>query len=104
MRISNSTTLIPIGLYKVKEDEEREIEDEETPIKLSSKHCWKIDNWVHLTPNILKQGRIVREEPEFIVDFDNDDEQTKIKQKLIQNDPYMLRLAPIMLDKRNIKR
>ena len=96
--------MIPRGLYKVKEDEDREIEEEETPAQLTTDHCWKMSNWVHYTPSILLQGRVTREEPEFIDDFDDEDKQTEVKDKLIAKDPYEPRLSPITNDKRNLNR
>ena len=63
-----------------------------------------MDNWVHYTPSILYQGRMVREEPEFTEDFDDEEEQNKIKKKLVDKDPYMPRLASIVEDKRKITR
>lgn len=96
--------MVPKGLYHVKEDEEREIEDEETPAKLTLDHCWKIDNWVHYTTSVLKQGRVVREEPEFVEEFEDEEEQQRVKKTLAEKDLYMPRLAPIVADERYLKR
>ena len=63
-----------------------------------------MDNWIHYTPSILNQGRTVREEPEFTEDFDDEEEQNKIKKKLVDKDPYMPRLVSIIEDKRKITR
>ncbi len=52
-RINHSTTLAPKGLYKIVEDNDREIEDntpEEGAIKMPSTHTMaKADSWVHHT-------------------------------------------------------
>lgn len=50
-------------------------------------------------PSILNQGRVSREEPEFIEDFDDEEKQDKIKQLLLEKDPYVMRLKPIRDDK-----
>ena len=61
-RITQSTTLVPIGLYKFQEEtDEREItenvpEDAEAGAipKPTTDQMQKLDNWVHFVPSILK--------------------------------------------------
>ena len=105
VRISHATTLVPRGIFRVKEDEEREIEEEEAPAtKPDIDFYWKMENWLHLSPGILRQGRTVREEAEFTEDFDDEDQQNKIRQKLVDMDPYAPRLTPVSADTRTLTR
>jgi radial spoke head protein 4/6 len=52
-RITHSTTIVPKGLYRLVEDNDREIEDntpDEGPIKIPSTHDMAHPhNWVHYT-------------------------------------------------------
>lgn len=86
-------------MFKVKEDEEREIEEEEEPQKKPLEFYWDMNNWVHSTPSILKQGRVVREEAEFVDEFDDEEKQEKVKAYLSNQDPYTKRLVSIVEDK-----
>ena len=71
-RISQSTTLVPRGLYRTVEDNDREIEDntpEDGPVKIpSTDHMAKAENWVHYSTNILKCNRLVLLEAELLND------------------------------------
>ena len=58
-----------------------------------------MSNWVHLTPSILNQGRVVREEAEFVDEFDDEEKQEKVKAYLAKQDPYTNRLVSIAEDR-----
>lgn len=94
-RISHSTTVVPKGLHKIVEDNDREIEDnvpEDGPIKMpATPAIASPDAWVHLTPNILKCNRLNHMEVEPAEDQDPD----VLKAKIIAADPFDKRLKPI---------
>ena len=50
-----------------------------------------LDNWLHLNSNILKEGRLVHNRPEFGADDDEEKEMKKIE----ENDPFEAKLKPI---------
>lgn len=58
-----------------------------------------MENWVHMTPSILKQGRVGREEPEFAEELEDETKQELIKKQLADKDPYVKRLSSIVEDK-----
>lgn len=65
-RISHSTTLVPKGLLKFNEENDREIEDN-TPeegdiVKPLTKDMVWMDSWLHHPLCILKQGRLTHRE------------------------------------------
>ena len=97
-RISFSTTLVPKGLYRTLEDNEKEIEDN-TPaegaivipgtIAMSS-----AEMWVHHTQNILKNNRVAHQEQ------GDGDDAAEIMKKIEAADPYEKRLKSIALDRK----
>jgi len=94
--MSFSTSLCPKGIYKLVEDEEREIEEdtpEEGEIQMpSTKDMAKPENWVHYTQNILRNCRTSHMEPETPEDAP-DDFDPEVEKKLIEAaDPYAPRL------------
>lgn len=56
-RISHTTTIVPKGVYKLTEDNDKEIEEnvpEEGPVKIpTTDQMSSIDYWLHYTSNIL---------------------------------------------------
>ena len=63
-----STTLCPKGLYKLTEDNDREVE-ENTPeegeiVMPSTKEMSDPNMWVHYNASILKNGRLAHMDPE----------------------------------------
>jgi hypothetical protein len=100
-RIAHSTTIVPKGLHKVVEDNEREIEDfvpeDGTEALQQSVHTLsKVEAWVHYTPNILFNGRLSHMEPENLPD---DADPEVVKKQIEAKDPYEKRLKPISLDR-----
>eukprot|EP00347_Sterkiella_histriomuscorum_P000777 403374544 len=99
-RISHSTTIVPSGLNKVTDDNDREIEEntpEEGPIKMPSTHAVANPNaWVHYTPNILKCNRLGHME----VEPAEDEDPEVLKAKIIAADPFEKRLKPISQDQK----
>lgn len=100
-RIAHSTSIVPKGLHKLVEDNEREIEDfvPEDGAELPNPTIQELsrsESWVHYTPNILFNGRVSHMEPENLPD-DADPEVEK--KKIEAKDPYEKRLKPISLDK-----
>lgn len=67
-RISHTTTLVPKGIYKLTEDNEREIEEnvpEEGPVLIpTTDQMSSLDYWYHYTSNILGVGRLTHLDPE----------------------------------------
>lgn len=63
-RISQSTTLVPLNVYRLKEDEKNIIEenvpeDGDGPVPVpSTNEMTKLDNWCHFSKSILQCGRI----------------------------------------------
>lgn len=55
-RITQALSIVPKGLYKKAEDNEREIADvpDEERKMPTFEQLAKLENWVHLAPNILK--------------------------------------------------
>ena len=82
-RISHSTSLVPRGLHKLVEDNDREIEEfqpEEGELQMpSTKDMAKADNWVHFVPNILKACTTVHAEPEMPEDAPEDLDPEELK-------------------------
>ncbi len=100
-RIVHSTTIVPKGLYKVNEENKREIEDfvpeegQEVPVP-SMQGLGLSESWVHHLPNILNNGRTSHMDPEGLPD-DADPEVEK--KKIEAQDPYDPRLKPVANDK-----
>jgi radial spoke head protein 4A len=101
-RISFSTTIMPIGLFKLTEDNEREIEDnvpEEGEIQMpSTMEMSRPENWVHNTPNILEAARVAHLDPEVPEGAPDDLDPEVLKKELEARDPYQPRLKPIVKD------
>jgi radial spoke head protein 4/6 len=99
-RISHNITIIPnIGKYKVNETDKRELEEPNDEIKDPNiNESLQLNNWVHLKPSILNEGRLVHQErdpPEGM-------EAEEFKKQIIANDPFEPRLKPISSDE-NLK-
>ena len=101
-RIVHSTTLVPVGLMRIKEDEEREIEEnapeDDAELVMPSTHQMaNPEMWAHAELNILKNCRTAHmepEEPEGAEDWDAEVEKKKIEAA----DPYDVRLKKITAD------
>ena len=79
--MTHSTTLIPKGLYKLVEDNERDIEEfvpEEGELQMpSTTEMSNPSNWVHYTPNILNICRTTHLDPEVPDGEDIDPDELK---------------------------
>lgn len=101
-RICACTAITSRGVYSVRpsetEGEEPEIERVETPEPRALSFYWQRENWLHLEPTILRQGRVTAEQIEF---DDTVDEAVRpeIKQQVRQRDPAEPRLKPLLEDK-----
>lgn len=97
-RITHSTTLVPSGIFRTIEDEEREIEenipDEGELVWPSTNQMASPDMWVHATKNILKNCRTAHNEPEEPEGADDWDPE-EAKKELETADPYEPRLKSI---------
>jgi radial spoke head protein 4A len=96
-RISFSTTIVPRGIYKTLDENEKEIEDmpppEGQPLLLPSTLAMsKVDMWVHHSQNILRCNRITH------IDQGEGDETGEVMKKIEAGDPYEKRLKSIALD------
>jgi radial spoke head protein 4A len=100
-RIIHSTTIVPKGLHKVVEDNDREIEDfvpedgQELQIP-SVQNLNKQEFWVHYTPNILNNGRVSHMDPENVPD---DVDPEVLKKQIEAKDPYEKRLKHLSADR-----
>ena len=95
-RISQSTTLVPKGLYKITEDNDKEIEEivpeSGTLVLPSTLEMNNASNWVHHTQNILKCNRLAH------IDQSGDDDSGELMKRLESADPYEKRLKPLTHD------
>lgn len=61
-RITQSTNIVPAGLYRLQEENRREIEDnapeEGEIVKPTVPEMTDLSRWVHYTQSILKQGKL----------------------------------------------
>ena len=73
-RISQSTSLVPKGIYRLNEEDKNVIEEntpEEGPIPVpTTKQMANISNWVHYQRSILKCNRLTIMAPEPAEDED----------------------------------
>ena len=101
-RISHSTTIIPKGLFKTVEDNEKDIEEfvpDEGELQMPSTHQMAVaDNWVHFSPSILKVARTAHIEPEVPEGAPEEVTAETLLADLEARDPYDKRLKPITLD------
>jgi len=102
-RITHSTTLIPSGIQRIVEEEERETE-ENTPeegelVWPSTGQMASPDMWVHANKNILKNNRTAHSEPEEPEEAPEEWDAEEAKKQLEAADPYEPRLKPITADK-----
>lgn len=102
-RIIHSTTIVPSGLFKITEDNDKEIEDfvpEEGELQMPSTHDMAdIKNWVHYAQSILKAGRTAHIQPEVPEGSPEEVTEETLMKALEDRDPYEKRLKPIALDK-----
>ena len=97
----HATSIVPKGLHKIVEDNEREIEDfvpedgQEVPLP-TVHNLAKPESWVHYTTNILNNGRTSHMDPENLPD---DADIDVVKKQIEAKDPFEKRLKPISLDR-----
>lgn len=61
-RISFATQLVALGIYKVNEEDQKEVEliEQDENFKAPTfTNLTKLENWAHFSQNILKEGRII---------------------------------------------
>lgn len=108
VRMSNSCDIIPKGVYKVKLEEGQEItgfeeiEKEEEQKREKLDFYTKLENWVHISQEIIKSGRMTKEEIEFNEEID-DDAKEVIRNQLKKLDCPKSRLMSIVNDKGSLK-
>lgn len=99
-RISFSTSLCPVGLFRLQEENPRDIEEnapEEGEIVLpTTNQMSKPEMWVHNTTNILFNCKTVHAEPE--PEEGVEEEEGAAMKRLEASDPYEPRLKSIMSD------
>jgi hypothetical protein len=96
--------LVPKKLYRLQEENQREIEDnvgedEESVAKPSTKDMGWVDAWVHHTPSILKQGRLTHIEGR-AKEEEEDVEPEELLAREVKKDPWEARLKPISQDQK----
>lgn len=94
-RITHSVTIVPKGLFKTVEDNDKEIEEvtfEGPPVYPSVPDMANPSNWVHYPQNILKCNRLTHP------DISAEDETGELQKRIEAADPYERRLKPISLD------
>jgi hypothetical protein len=100
-RITHSCSLTCKGLYKLNEENEREIEDntpEEGEIKKPSVlDMANKEMWVHHTPSILNQGRLKHRDPKQAEGEEVEPEE--LMKREVAKDPWEPRLKTINKDK-----
>jgi radial spoke head protein 4/6 len=100
-RISHSTTLCPKGLFRLQEENPKDIEEnnpEEGDLVLpSTKDMSSADMWCHYTVGILKNCRTSHMDPE--VPEGEEVEPEELMRRLEASDPYEPRLKAVSSDK-----
>ena len=99
-RISHSTTLCPVGLFRLQEESTKEIEDN-TPeegdiVKPTTQQMSSPSMWCHYSVGILKNNRTAHMDPEVPEDQEIDPEE--LLKQIEAADPYEPRLKPITQD------
>lgn len=107
-RISFSTTLCPVGLFKLQEENPREIEEnageeDKELVPPTTNEMANPGMWVHHTTNILINSKTVHAEPE--AEEGVEEEEGVAMKRLEALDPYEPRLKSIVSDcKVNVSR
>jgi hypothetical protein len=94
-RIVQSTTIMPDGMFKPSQENPIAFEPVEEAKPLKTKDLIYLKNWVHSTPHILNQGRILHKELEPPAEVDPE----KFKAEMIAKDPFEKTLRPISEDR-----
>lgn len=102
-RISHSTTLAPNGMWRLVEDEPREIE-ENTPeegdlVAPTTQAMANPANWVHYSVGVLKNCRTTHLDPVEPEEAEDWDEEVA-KKAIVDADPFDSRLKPIVNDEK----
>ena len=107
-RITQSTTLVPAGSYKLNEENDREIEefvpDEDSkvePLPTTTKAA-NLNAWVHHNASILNCCRTIHLDPpeEAPEGFQGDWDVEQAKKDIEKADPFEPRLKPISADEK----
>lgn len=104
-RISHSTTLAPVGLFRPTEDDPRQIEpvepegDEEEVKKPTTQQMSQAKMWCHYNDSILKNNRTAHLEPEAPEDGEDADvDPEELMKQVIAKDPFEPKLKLITDD------
>ena len=100
-RITAHAVLVPKGVYKLNEENPREIEEnvpeEGEAVKPTSKQMASLDMWVHYNLGILKQGATKHADPKPLPGQEEMDPEELMKIE-VAKDPWDARLKPIDTD------
>ncbi len=95
-----STTIVPGALYRLQEENKREIEDnapeEGEVVKPTTQEMCDINNWVHHSLSLLKQGT-TKHAPGAAKDGEEVEEEELLARE-VAKDPWEARLKPIVED------
>lgn len=104
-RISMSTSIVPKSLFRLQEENKREIEDnapeEGDIVKPSVSEMTDISKWAHYQPSILLQGKVTHKEGKPL-DGEEEVEPEVLLAREVAKDPWEDRLKPIVLDKNTL--
>ena len=104
MRISSACDLVQRGVYKTKVEEDtpetgfEELEKEEEVKREKLSFYMNLENWLHFSPEICKNGRVTLEEFEFAEDME-EEAKDALRKELVDIIAPALRLKPITKDK-----
>lgn len=103
-RIAQSTNLVPRGLHRLQEENDREIEDNQPEegeiVKPTTAQQASHKNWVHYVPSILTQGRTTHLDGKPV--GDEEIEPQDLLAREVAKDPWEPRLKPIGADKAHL--
>lgn len=105
-RIVHASTIAPVGLFGLDEEDENAVkdikiskgDDDQVPV-IKLEGVMALENWCHVNPRILNNGRVVHEKVEKPENANEDEWNEEDEQKKVEDaDPYEERLKPINED------
>jgi radial spoke head protein 4A len=96
-RITYASSLAPGGVYKINEDNDREIASDADFAWPGREELYTAEKWVHQHPQILRSGRITHYIPKNL----DEEAANELKGNLEEKEPYIERLRVITEDARN---
>ena len=100
-----STTIVPGSLFRLQEENKREIEDnapeEGEIVKPSVPDMTDINRWVHHNASILNQGKVTHKEGKPL-EGEEDVEPEVLLAREVAKDPWEDRLKPIVKDNKTL--